>query len=116
MKDDEFKLILHIKNLCFLVMDITKIFPNKEKALKDNFISECFKLLENTYSANIININDNRRRLVQEKILVNIYMIDFYLSVSYHYGFISSSNFKKVTNLLSEVSKTAKGWMKYGKS
>lgn len=115
MKDD-FKLVISIKKLNDSILDCVKLFPNKEKVVKDNLLSECFDLLKNTYTANNLDLHDNNRLVMQKGLLTNIMMIDYYINYAYRKKYISEKNTKSICNLLAAISKMVKSWINYGKS
>lgn len=116
MDENDFNIVIYIKRLNFKVLDTLKLFPNREKILRDNLTSECFNILKYTYYANSLDLTDKNRFYYQDKVLIGIYMIDYYISIAYHYKYISEKRNKEINTLLREISRMTKGWISYGRS
>lgn len=86
----------------------TENFPNNYIVLKNRIIDSCYNILENIYRANIFqDINDKK------EIIVNIWMLNFYLEDALKKKLISKKKFESYTNHLIEIDKMTRGWFKY---
>ena len=83
-------------------------FPNRYSVLKNNIIGSCYNILESIYRANIMQeIKDKK------EIIVNIYMLNFYLEEAYRKELINNRKLESFILYLIEIDKMTRGWFKY---
>lgn len=108
---NEFKLLTKTKYLLRyfeenILINIPKVYLSYRKAIEDNIIE---------INSNIIraNINEgNIRNKYQKEVLVNISMLDLYLSIILELNIINKKKFMVVTKLLNEIRKMTISWIK----
>ena len=87
---------------------VTINFPNKYSVLKNNIIGSCYSILESIYRANIFqDIKDKK------EIIVNIYMLNFYLEEAYRKELINNKKLESFIFYLIEIDKMTRSWFKY---
>lgn len=109
MKDNLLILIKEKQTIAYLEKHIQN-FPRTEKMLRDNIKQELYTLLKNTYRANIINNID--KFVLKQEILVNIKMIDFYLTEAFYKKLISEKMYKKLGEYFLEIFILVRAWIK----
>ena len=114
MKQDNFIIIKNIKKFIIDIDSIIKLFPNKEKVLRDNIKSNSYELLKLCYEFNNLPIKYyyKERRLLEYKALSIISILDFFLEESYYLGYISESNTKMMSKELLIIYRKIKGLIK----
>ena len=114
MKQDNFIIIKSIKKLIIDLDSIVKLFPNKEKILRDNIKKVSYEMLGLCYEFNALPIKYfyKERRILEYKVLSLISILDFYLEESYILGYISETNTKKKSKELLNIYSKMKGLIK----
>ena len=82
--NDKLLIITKIKKTIIYLDKIIINFPNKETVLRDNITKTLYKLLYLSYKANI-----TQNKYYKQEILIQIKLIDFYLSISLDKKYIS---------------------------
>ena len=108
---NEFKLLTKTKYLLRyfeenILINIPKVYLSYRKTIEDNIIE---------INSNIIraNINEgNIRNKYQKEVLINISMLDLYLSIILELNIINKKKFMVVTKLLNEIRKITISWIK----
>lgn len=109
---EEFKIITKIKYLIeYSDTYILCSFPKTEMTLKIKYEDNLYNLLENTYRANI-NRGSIRIKYIKE-LLVNIYLIDYYIGRIKDKKIIKTNRYSSVLNCTNEIFKMLNGWLKY---
>lgn len=90
MKNDKLKIIILAKEFLFDIDSILCRFPNKEKVMRDKIKSLIYEIIELIYESNYLNLNtyEERRVILQSRILSKISVIDLLLEESYRKGYI----------------------------
>ena len=114
MKQDNFIIIKSIKKLIIDLDSILKVFPNKEKVLRDNIKKTSYEILELCYEFNGLPIKSfyKERKILEYKVLSKISILYFYLEESYVLGYISESNTKRKSKELLSIYSKMKGLIK----
>ena len=84
--NDKFIVIKKMKRFIISLNDILVNYPRKELVLKTRIINTSYDTLE---LINLCNLKKNDSYI--EEILSKIFMLDFYLEISYYYKYISES-------------------------
>lgn len=108
---NEFKILSKSKYLLRyfeenILINIPKVYTSYKIGLENNLIE---------LNSNIIrsNINEgNIRSKYQKEVLVNISMIDLYLSIILELNIINKRKFMVVVRILNEINKMTKSWIK----
>ena len=86
-------------------------FPNTYKVLRNNIISNCYRILENIYRANIFQVVNDKKEIV-----VSIQMLNFYLEEALRKELINNKKFESYVNHLIELDKMVRSWFYYEKN
>lgn len=108
---DDFILLKRIKDLisyCDLYLFCS--FPKSDMGLKINFENELYNLLNNVVRANYY--QGNIKNKYQNECLVNISLLDIYLSFIKNKNLIIDKRFLSIVRKLSEINKILHGWIK----
>lgn len=118
MKNDKLKIIILAKEFLFDIDSILCRFPNKEKVVRDKIKSLIYEIIELIYESNYLNLNtyEERRVMLQSRILSKISVIDLLLEESYRKGYITENIFKCKSRELSLLTTKVKGWISYEKN
>ena len=111
---DKLLIITKIKNTIEYIDKTISNFPNKERDLKSRIINTMYNLLENTYYGNIN--KDNIRREYQNKIVIDLRMLDYYLKLSMNKKIISLKKYTNIGNFLLEINDLIVVWVKCKKN
>lgn len=111
---DKLLIITKIKNTIEYIDKTISNFPNKERDLKSRIINTMYNLLENTYYGNIN--KDNIRREYQNKIVIDLRMLDYYLKLSMNKKIISLKKYTNIGNFLLEINDLIVIWVKCEKN
>lgn len=111
---DKLLIITKIKNTIEYIDKTISNFPNKERDLKSRIINTMYNLLENTYYGNIN--KDNIRREYQNKIVIDLRMLDYYLKLSMNKKIISLKKYTNIGNFLLEINDLIVVWVKCEKN
>ena len=107
---NEFRLLFKTKYLLRyieenILINIPKIHNCYRVGIEENVID----LNKNIIRANIN--EGNIRNKYQKEVLVNIAMIDLYLSILLDLNIINKKKFMTISNLLNEIKKMCTGWI-----
>lgn len=105
--NDKFIVIKKMKRFIISLNDILVNYPRKELVLKTRIINTSYDTLE---LINLCNLKKNDSYI--EEILSKIFMLDFYLEISYYYKYISESICNKKALELESIRKLIYGWAK----
>ena len=106
----EFQLLNKIEHLNhYADKYILSSFPKVHLALKIKLENNLYGLVENTIRANIN--KGSIRNKYQKEILINVSLIDYYLTLVLHKNLIQKKRFIAFTRALSEIRKMTYGWM-----
>lgn len=86
-------------------------FPNKYKDLKSNIINSCYDMLRYVYRANI-----DQNKEYKKMAMVEIKMLNFYLSQAMDKDIITKKKFLSYGKHLDNVYGMLSSWMDYEKS
>ena len=114
MKNEDFNTILYSQKLLDIISSIIKQFPNKEKVLKDKFLSTIYDLIECEYLANGLYINDFKKERIylKTKCITDIEMLDLITKQAYYNKYISEKQTRTIANYLDKINRYLKGWLK----
>lgn len=111
---NEFKLLFKTKYLLkYLEGNILVNIPKVHNCYRIGIEENVIDLNRNIIRANIN--EGNIRNKYQKEILVNIAMIDLYLSILLELNIINKKKFMSITRLLNEIKKMCTGWINYEK-
>lgn len=102
---DNFRVIINLKKTYQYLDKVVSNYPKGEKVLKDKIRSNMLEAIEICYLANEL----ENRYLYQNKVIVKLKMIDFYLKLSLDKKYI------KISSFLLNILKGIYGWVKYEK-
>lgn len=107
---NEFKLLVKSKILLKylennILINIPKVYNSYRMGIENNVVN----LNENIIRANIN--EGNIKSKYQKEILVNIGMIDLYLSILLDLDIINKKKFMVIVRMLNEIRKMCIGWM-----
>ena len=111
MKEEKFKIIQFIREFIIRVDKELNNFPKKDIEIKNKIRNESYDLLEIAYEANNTLSTDNKRVLL-EKGIAKIKVIDFLLNLSYDKQIISTKKYIKFGAKLEVIIKYMTGWIK----
>ena len=103
---DKLLIITRIKESIIYIDKIIINFPNKETVLRDNITKTLYKILYLSYKANI-----TQNKYYKQELLIQIKMIDFYLSISLNKKYITYKKYIKIVNHLIEITKMIQSWL-----
>ena len=110
MKEEKFKVIDFIRKL---IIDIDKEltnFPKKDIELKNRIRNSSYDLLELSYEANTTT-NIAHKKILLEKIIAKIKIVDFLLNLSYDNMLINNKKYIKLGNRMDDIIKYTSGWL-----
>ena len=108
---NEFKLMNKSRYLLrYLEENILVSIPKVHNSYRVGIEKNVVELNENIIRANIN--EGNIRNKYQKEVLVNISMLDLYLSIILELNIINKKKFMVVTKLLNEIRKMAISWIK----
>ncbi len=110
--NDKLLIITRIKKTINKIDKITENFSRNENTLRDNIKKTMYNLLEESYMANIVELNN--RKFYQQKILIKIKMLDFYFNLAYEKKLITRKQFELVGNNLMDIFVMTRAWIKSG--
>ena len=111
---DKLLIITKIKQTIEYIDKTISNFPNKENNLKTRINNTMYELLENTYNGNI-NKNDIRKKY-QNKTIINLRMLDYYLKLSMNKKIISLKKYTTIGNYLLEINDLIIIWIRNEKN
>lgn len=112
--NDKLLVITKIKKTIIRLDKILENYNRNENVLRDNIKEKMYALLEHAYMANTFDRGE--RSLYQKKMLVDVKMIDFYLTTSYHKKLISPKQYTSIGDHLLETFILIQGWIKSEKA
>lgn len=104
--NDKLLIIMKLKKTIEYINKILDNYPHKYIELKQRLINSLYDMLELAYLAN----NDLDRIANQNKCIVKLEMIDYYLKLSYKNDIISKKKFESISKHLLEIKKMLIGW------
>ena len=105
--NDKFIIIKKIKIFIINLNDILINYPRKELILKNRIINTSYDILELINICNLDNKKDNFNILLSK-----IFMLDFYLEISYKNKYINEKICNKKSLELESIRKMIYGWIK----
>lgn len=111
--NERFKIANETKKLIIDLNTLLENIPRKDLYNRDRIRDDATKILKYIYHANLIK-DKTRRREYQEKIIVNIRLLDFYLERAYILKYISQKQLYIYSRKLEVISKMVYGWVKSG--
>lgn len=111
---DKLLIITKIKNTIEYIDKTISNFPNKERDLKSRIINTMYNLLEDTYYGNLN--KDNIRREYQNKIVIDLRMLDYYLKLSMNKKIISLKKYTNTGNFLLGINDLIVIWVRNEKN
>jgi hypothetical protein len=109
---NEFYIARYVKDLIIEEESIIVNINNKYKEIKNKILDSSYKLLEDIYYINMLDIN--KRLFNQKRLLVDIKMLDFYYYKLYISKEINDNTYKIISKKLISLTKMIYGWIKYG--
>mgnify|MGYP000127526010 FL=1 len=109
---DNFILAKKVKDFILTMEPLLENIPKKDLYNRDQIREELIDLLRNIYNANLIKVDKERKLYLQELVIVDIKIIDFYLERMYIYKYINKKQLKERTSKLDEINKITRGWIK----
>lgn len=107
--NDRLLIITRVKKTIEYVHKTLDNYPKKYMELKKHIIDALFDILEFSYLAN----NDFEKIKYQTYIIVKIYLVDYYLKLSYKNDLISKRKYEMLSKKLLEINKMVRAWMDY---
>ena len=95
MINDEFLVLKYIKIYILSLDEYVDNLPRKEYVLKDNIIKKSYELLELVYLCN----NNNDKKNLQNKMLTDINLLDFYIEVSFKKNILAKKSLRKLLEI-----------------
>ena len=111
MKEEKFKVIQFIREFIMRTDKELDNFPKKDIEIKNKIRSESYDLLEIAYEANNSS-NINHKKMLLEKEIAKVKVIDFLLDLSYDKQIISNKKYLKLATKLDDFIKYVIGWIK----
>lgn len=111
MKEEKFKIIQFIRELIVTVDKELENFPKKDIELKNRIRNTSYDLLELSYEANTTTNKENRRMLL-EKVIAKIKILDFLLNLCYDKLIINNKKYIKFGEKTDDIIKYTTGWIK----
>ena len=105
--NDRFLVVRHVKEFIYSIDEMVINFPRKDFVIKDRIINDSLDILEFIYLANIDN-----DKMIKNKILSKLSMLDFYLERSYKNNIISEKVLKKYANKIASITRLIYGWLR----
>lgn len=109
---NEFYIARYVKDLIIEEESIIVNINNKYKEIKNKILDSSYKLLEDIYYINMLDIN--KRLFNQKRLLVDIKMLDFCYYKLYISKEINDNTYKIISKKLISLTKMIYGWIKYG--
>lgn len=104
---DKFIIAFKVKKTIEYVKKTVDNYPHKYLTLKNNIMDSFYTLLRLSYKASIYkDIN------IMKDIIVEIKMIEYFVSVSCNYELISYKKFNNIGKYLLEITAMIKSWIK----
>ena len=110
MKEEKFQVINYIRKLIISIDNELMNFPKKDIELKNRIRNNSYDLLELAYEANVTNNLDNKKILL-EKILAKIKIVDFLLNLCYDKMIINNKKYVKFGESMDYIVKYTIGWI-----
>jgi len=111
MQKEKFKVINFIRDLLINIDKSLENFPKKDIEIKNRIRSNSYDLLEMAYEANTAENKENKRILI-EKCIAKIKIIDFLINLSYEKQIINNKKYLKFGVAIDEIVKYLVGWKK----
>jgi bifunctional ADP-heptose synthase (sugar kinase/adenylyltransferase) len=111
MKEEKFKVINYIRKLILEIEKELSNFPKKEIEIKNRIRTNSYDLLELAYEANTTSNIENKKILL-EKIIAKIKVIDFLINLSYDKMLINNKKYMKLGEKMEDIIKYTAGWVK----
>lgn len=116
MNPNNFKLLNKIENTNDEIFNFIDNLPRKEMVVRNNIKSACFNLIRN---CNIYNLYRDKSKVdrndVLIDILVDISMLNYYLSYIFDKHYLNKKEFNKISGFLREERMMTYGLIKYNK-
>ena len=103
---DKFIIALKIKKTIEYVKIAVDNYPHSYVVLKNNIMDSFYTLLKLTYKASI-----HKDINIMKDIVVEIKMIEYFISVSCNYELISFKKFNNIGKYLLEINAMVNGWI-----
>ena len=110
MKEEKFQVVNYIRKLIIAIDNELVNFPKKDIELKNRIRNNSYDLLELAYEANVTNNLDNKKILL-EKILAKIKIVDFLLNLCYDKMIINNKKYVKFGESMDYIVKYTIGWI-----
>lgn len=110
---DKLLIITNIKKTIIRLEKFMENFSRTESTLRDNLKKEAYELLKNAYIANTFKED---RSNYQRQMLVNIKMIDFYITNAHQKKLISYKQYSTMGTHLLDLFLLTQGWIKSEKT
>ena len=111
MQKEKFKVINFIRELLISIDESLENFPKKDIEIKNRIRNNSYDLLELAYEANTA-ANKETKRILIEKCIAKIKIIDFLINLSYDRQIINNKKYLKFGQAIDEVVKYLVGWKK----
>lgn len=105
--NDKLLIITRIKKTIEHVTKTLDNYPKKHIELKRHIIDTLFNILELSYLAN----NNFEKQKNQVHMIVKIYLVDYYLKLSYKNDLMSKRKYEMLSKKLFEINKMIRAWM-----
>ena len=104
MNNNEFKIVIKIKDYIKVIDNYMVNIPKKELYLKNRIYNYSFDLLEEVYQMN------NTKKFINNKLKSKISMLDYLFEYLYIKKYISEKQLEKIIFKLIEINKMKSSW------
>lgn len=105
MNNNEFKIVIKIKDYIKVIDNYIVNIPKKELYLKNRIYNYSFDLLEEVYQMN------NKKEFINNKLKSKISMLDYLFEYLYIKKYISEKQLEKIIFKLIEINKMISSWV-----
>lgn len=105
---DKLQIIIKLKKTYEYVSISLENYPHKYLDLKERMENDLLNMIELAYLANLGVDRENN----QLKVISKIYMVDYYLKLSYKKELISKKKYEGVSRHLLEINNMINSWIK----
>ena len=105
MNNNEFKIVIKIKDYIKIIDNYIVSIPKKELYLKNRIYNYSFDLLEEVYQMN------NTKEFINNKLKSKISMLDYLFEYLYIKKYISEKQLEKIIFKLIEINKMISSWV-----
>lgn len=105
MNNNEFKIVIKIKDYIKVIDNYIVNIPKKELYLKNKIYNYSFDLLEEVYQMN------NTKEFINNKLKSKISMLDYLFEYLYIKKYISEKQLEKIIFKLIEINKMISSWV-----